>query len=164
MLGFCSEARQHVAPSSTDRLFSIRPRAPSDAAFIRALGTRAFGEYSTTAGNDAVSMANRSATLVAHRGEELLGFVIVEPKGGDAAHLSAIAVTEDARGEGIGRALLRAAGRLARARGATLLELTTADSNVAALELFLRSGFKRVRTTPKQYPRGQRMVDLERPL
>ena len=105
-------------------------------------------------------MARRAITLVAERGGQSTGFVVVEPGSFATAYISAIAVLEEARGEGIGRALVRAAEQLARAEGAVQMALTTADSNVAALALFLRSGFRRGSSGAGRYPRGQRTVRL----
>jgi ribosomal protein S18 acetylase RimI-like enzyme len=142
---------------------SIRRRIPADTTFIRTLGKAAFGEYASGAGDGAMRMASRAATLVAIEAARRLGFAIIEPEG-TVAHLSAIAVIEEARGEGVGRALLRAAEQLARSEGADRLVLVTADSNVAALQLFLRNGFQRSPRQPKAYPRGQKAVVLEKKL
>jgi ribosomal protein S18 acetylase RimI-like enzyme len=142
---------------------SIRRRLPDDHTFIRDLGKVAFGEYASGAGDGAVRMASRAATLVAVEAARRLGFAIIEPKG-TVAHLSAIAVIEEARGEGVGRALLREAEQLARSEGADRVELVTADSNVAALQLFLQNGFQRSPRQPKAYPRGQKAVVLEKKL
>src|SRR5713226_5269419 len=43
---------------------SIRRRIPADTTFIRDLGKVAFGEYASGAGDGAVRMASRAATLV----------------------------------------------------------------------------------------------------
>lgn len=82
------------------------------------------------------------STLVAEQRGEAVGFVIVEREEGDRCSVAAIAVRPAERGQGIGERLMRAAERNARARGAKLLTLTTAQANVAALSLFLRLGFR----------------------
>jgi ribosomal protein S18 acetylase RimI-like enzyme len=64
-------------------------------------------------------------------------------------------VVESQRGRGVGRALLDAAERAAADAGARALELVTAEANLAALELFLKSDYRIVRTLPSFYPRGQ---------
>jgi ribosomal protein S18 acetylase RimI-like enzyme len=167
-----SEPPRAVTP--TPNRFSIRRGLPADAAFVRELGAAAFGEYAIMrpgAGDDAVRIVSRSVTLVAqdsrgsaHPAGDLLGFVVIEPNQADTSHLSAIAVLEEARGRGVGRALLRAAEKLARAAGAARIELVTADSNLAALQLFLRNGFRRTPRRTRAYPRGQRTVLLEKSL
>lgn len=154
-------------PTSTARpkgALTVRRGSATDATFIRELGGEAFGEYSSTAGGDALSMASRASTLVVEHDGRRAGLVIVEPSENGEAHLAAIAVVEAFRGQGIGRALLRAAEGLARQHAARTLSLTTAESNLAALELFLRSGFQRAAHGRGRYPRGQRMVRLEKRL
>ena len=79
-------------------------------------------------------------------------------------HLDAIAVTEEARGHGVGRALLAEIEAQASERGTRRLALVTADSNLAALGLFLREGFTIVQRIPRHYPRGQDAVILRKRL
>lgn len=142
---------------------SIRRATDGDAAFIQALAAEAFAEYSPNAARQTAAMASRAHTLVVSDGGEPAGFVVVEI-GGGSAHVSAIAVTTEARGRGIGRTLLLAAEALARRSGAAVIALATADSNLAALELFLRSGFRRRRRQGRYYARGQTAVELEKAL
>jgi ribosomal-protein-alanine N-acetyltransferase len=148
---------------TTLKSLSIRGATAEDAAFIRDLGGEAFGEYSPNAARDTASMAARAHTLIATVGSEHTGFVVVEI-GAGTAHLSAIAVKTEARGTGIGRRLVVAAEALARARGASVIGLATADSNLAALELFLRCGFRRRRRHGRYYARGQAAVELVKQL
>jgi ribosomal protein S18 acetylase RimI-like enzyme len=108
-------------------------------------------------------MASRAHTLVATDDGEPAGFVVVEI-GGGSAHVSAIAVTTESRGRGIGRRLLLAAESLARRSGTAVIALATADSNLAALELFLRAGYRRRRRHGRYYARGQAAVELEKAL
>jgi len=49
-------------------------------------------------------------------------------------------VTEQARGHGVGRALIEASAEVARERGAAYLEWATAPSNVTAQRLYDRTG------------------------
>jgi ribosomal protein S18 acetylase RimI-like enzyme len=134
---------------------------PSDEPFISELGRSAFAEYSFRAGPGSVAMARRGRTLVACERDAPVGFAVVELPG-SAAHLSAITVDESARGRGVARSLLLAAESAARSAGARALALVTAESNVAALELFLRNGFERVGRVARYYQRGQDAVRLEK--
>lgn len=142
----------------------IRSRLPADDEFIYELGRAAFGEYGKDPGRSTYAMATRGVTLVAERSARPVGFVVIEPPNNGVAYLSAIAVVEQARGRGVGRALLRAAEKLCASRGARRIELMTADSNLAALDLFLRSGFRRSARNPQKYARGQRALLLEKRL
>lgn len=146
---------------SSAAAFRTRRRTDEDDAFIVELGRRVFGEYDRNAATTTASLARRGRTVVVCNEVEPVGFVILEPPSGGAVYLSAIAVVEVARGKGAGRALLRAAESLAKADGASRLELTTADSNVAALELFLRNGFVRTAGVG-DYGRGQPALRLRK--
>lgn len=142
---------------------SIRVSEPSDEAFIRELGRAAFTEYSSEAEQDTAHMARAGPTLIAVREEQRLGLAVLQIEGA-SAHLAAIAVVETARGLGVGAALLQAVERLAHERGVRRLTLTTADSNLAALDLFLKRGFRREARGAGRYARGQRTIDLAKRL
>jgi ribosomal protein S18 acetylase RimI-like enzyme len=136
----------------------------ADEESVAELGRAAFSEYAREPGAGVLAMARRGRTVVAIEGDLLVGFAVVELSGPRQAHLAAISVAEDARGRGVAHALLRAAERIARSEGAPSLGLVTADSNLAALELFLQSGFQRVAKLPRYYQRGQNAVRLEKVL
>jgi len=138
----------------------IRPRVSSDDAFILDVSGEAFREYSLGAQRGILHMAAAGRTLVAADGDRLLGFAIVEFSSDRSAHLTAISVAERERGRGIGKKLLAAVERLARAQGTKTLELATADSNLAALELFLGYGFRKKERLREYYARGQDAVRL----
>lgn len=142
----------------------VRSMRPSDQHFVTDLGRAAFAEYSREPSAGLLAMARRGRTLVASQGGELVGFAIVEMPAPEKAHLAAISVSEGARGRGVARALVRGAERLARQAGARSLGLVTADSNLAALELFLRCGFERVGRLTRYYQRGQNSVRMEKNL
>jgi ribosomal protein S18 acetylase RimI-like enzyme len=137
-----------VAVSS---VLKIRRQRGSDAAFIRGLAARAFAEYDLDAGSAVSHLTRSGTTWVACRGHEPLGFAVSHRLGRGAADICAIAVAEQARGTGIGRALLRHVERALRNEGIAQLSLHTAQANVAALELFLKHGFKVERRLPRFY-------------
>jgi len=103
-------------------------------------------------------------TLVAERRGKPAGFAVLRMDARGEGHLDAIAVTEEARGHGVGRALLREIELEASDRAGRGLTLVTADSNLAALGLFLREGFSIVRRISRHYPRGQDAVMLSKRL
>ena len=135
---------------------SVRPVRNGDREFIRELSAEVFSEYTPRAGVRALPMTERrgSMTLVAEWRGERAGFAVLVLDR-TRASLDAIAVTDAARGHGVGRRLLAAVEQLARENGAHSIELVTADANVAGLDLFLRAGFERVRRLRRYYPRGQ---------
>lgn len=102
-------------------------------------------------------------TLVAEQRGEAVGFVVLEREGDRTFAISAIAVRTSHRGQGVGEQLMREAEHEARARGAKLLTLTTAQANVAALSLFLRLGF-RIRGRRPRYYGAQPACELHKAL
>ena len=76
-------------------------------------------------------------------GPEVLGYV-VSWHVLDEGEVANVAVTPEARGRGIGAALLVAALEDARQRGTRAVFLEVRESNVAARSLYERHGFERV--------------------
>jgi ribosomal protein S18 acetylase RimI-like enzyme len=152
---------------------TIRPYEPRDDDFIAALALEAFDEYTPRAVLHTLSMVRRCTTLVAlqelrgrapavgaaarsgPRRVARVGFAAIAEQGEGTLLLNAIAVVRGERGRGIGQRLMTAFEELGRERGARRLELCTADYNLAALDLFYRSGFQRVARRPRFYGRGQ---------
>ncbi|MFE0645507.1 GNAT family N-acetyltransferase [Streptomyces sp. NPDC058877] len=84
--------------------------------------------------------------LVAVRGEGVVGFVRVVPPTPLAANshvrqIQGLAVAEAARGQGVGRELLRAAMDRARAQGAVRMTLRVLGHNGPARALYASEGF-----------------------
>jgi ribosomal protein S18 acetylase RimI-like enzyme len=144
----------------------IRRFKPSDESFIIALSVEAFSEFSERAGARAMSLAHGRGvvTLVAERRAKPVGFAVLRMDARGEGHLDAIAVADAARGHGVGRALLREIELETLERAGRMLSLVTADSNLAALGLFLRAGFTIVQRIPRHYPRGQDAVMLSKRL
>jgi ribosomal protein S18 acetylase RimI-like enzyme len=81
---------------------------------------------------------------------------------GPSAHsyLEELYVIRSLRGRGIGRALLEAAVNMARAEGATFMELGTSETDTAARALYESAGF----TNREGSPDGPMMLFYEREL
>jgi ribosomal protein S18 acetylase RimI-like enzyme len=144
---------------------SVRRFTPEDTAFVAALSERAFAEYGKDPARYTLSVIDRpdTRTWLAVEADGPVGLVVLEQHGSHAAIL-AVAVTERARGRGIGERLMQTAERHARAQGARQLTLCTADANLAALDLFLRRGFRIVRRRLGFYSRRQDACELEKRL
>jgi ribosomal protein S18 acetylase RimI-like enzyme len=104
------------------------------------------------------------AHLVAEADGTVLGYVRVQPVTPlrENAHVSGIAgfaVVPDARGRGVGSALLAAAERHARDGGARKLSLRVLSTNDAALRLYERCGFRREGTLRDEFLIEGRYVD-----
>jgi ribosomal protein S18 acetylase RimI-like enzyme len=133
---------------------TVRPRTPADDEFIVALARPSFGRYSQAPGRSVAGMirARTARTLVAEAGGRLVGFAIVsfeelrQPFGPWAhpvvASLDAIAVHEQAQGNGVGAALLAECEQVARSQQAVTFTLRTAVTNARAQALFRRAGFQ----------------------
>jgi ribosomal-protein-alanine N-acetyltransferase len=89
--------------------------------------------------------------------DRMLGY-FVAMKGVDEVHLLNITVAPDVRGRGFGVMLLDALALWSRRQGAQWLWLEVRQSNVAAIRIYERYGFRRVGLRKDYYPaaRGQR--------
>jgi len=152
-----------LSPSS--RGIVVRRSNATDLAFVRKLSELAFGEYAAGSGAHVLDLIQRPGvkSWVACEHDEPVGFVLLGRDQGQWS-IPAIAVSARARGRGVGGELLVVAEREARARGASLLWLVTADSNLSALDLFLRHGFRIVARRRKFYERGQDACRMEKAL
>jgi ribosomal protein S18 acetylase RimI-like enzyme len=144
---------------------SLRPYTADDAPFVAELSDKSFAEYGARPSRYTLSVIQRATTrtwLAVEAGAPL-GMVVLELAGSRAA-LLAVAVAERARGRGVGGLLMQGAERYARTNGVEELTLFTADSNLAALDLFLRRGFRIVRRKPGFYSRHQDACELRKAL
>ena len=143
----------------------VRDTRPGDRAVIEAVTLAAYGEYAEPMRELwSVYRANIVATLadpepaeqiVAEQdgvviGTALLypaGHVIITPDGGQIAlrwpEIRLVAVAPDARGRGVGAALVHECLRRARLAGAETVTLHTTDLMRAAMRLYERLGFVR---------------------
>ncbi|MCB9752823.1 MAG: ribosomal protein S18-alanine N-acetyltransferase [Myxococcales bacterium] len=87
---------------------------------------------------------------IAARGGGVLGYTCVWEQPPEA-HLLKIAVAPEARGGGVGGALLRRALHQARVSGCEQVQLEVARANASALRLYQRAGFTVVGTRPGYY-------------
>lgn len=144
---------------------SVRSYTPDDAPFVAQLSDRSFAEYGARPSRYTLSVIQRptTRTWLACEADAPLGMIVLE-LGGTTAAVLALAVSERQRGRGVGGVLMQAAERYVRARGVQRLTLFTADSNLAALDLFLRRGFRIVRRKPGFYSRRQDACEMTKDL
>ncbi|MFO8004503.1 peptidase C39 family protein, partial [Thioalkalivibrio sp.] len=106
-------------------------------------------------------------TLVApdHGGSDLLGYVmLLFSRGTSLARLYSIAVSEMARGMGLGRELVRAAEEVARKNGCADLRLEVRRDNSASLALFRGMGFREFGTIEDYYEDHMGALRLQKSL
>jgi ribosomal-protein-alanine N-acetyltransferase len=140
----------------TSVLFHIRPATEADLDALVALERRAF----TT---DHLSLrqyrhhlhSSTAIVLAAVDGSGLLGKAVVFLRAhSDIARLYSIAVADEARGRGLGEALLEAAEDAARARNCQRMRLEVRQDNSAAIRLYERHGYRRFGARQSYYEDG----------
>jgi ribosomal-protein-alanine N-acetyltransferase len=90
------------------------------------------------------------AGFIAETEGQLLGFSVGKLVT-EIGELESIAVASEARGQGIGQALLQAVADWAQTTGAVRIELEVRASNVRAIKFYERSGFYRESLRPAYY-------------
>jgi len=96
--------------------------------------------------------------LVATRDGAVVGYVVgdVTPNfGRDIGHVKDLAVAESARGDGIGRSLLRQSLATLAVDGAEVVKLEVRESNDPARTLYRDAGFDVARRVPRYYRDGE---------
>src|SRR4051812_31329682 len=101
-----------------ERDLVVRRAGPSDDAFIGRLSRLAFSPFDPDAEAHTRRLTHQPGVeiRIAVRGDDRLGFVVVE-LGRGTAWIQAIAVVAEERGRGVGALLMRSAERVARAAG-----------------------------------------------
>jgi putative acetyltransferase len=89
----------------------------------------------------AALLADNVRFLVARRDGKALGCMALVRTGPDKGELKRCFVTEQARGQGAGLAMLLAAEAAARAQGMRVIQLETGNRNIAALRLYHGCGY-----------------------
>jgi ribosomal protein S18 acetylase RimI-like enzyme len=74
-------------------------------------------------------------------GGQLVGAVLLVPEGPDAVEIKNIALAEEHRRRGLGRAAIEAVAELASRTGAARLLVGTADTSVGTIAFYRRVGF-----------------------
>jgi GNAT superfamily N-acetyltransferase len=134
----------------------VRDARPSDAEGIALLLTElGYPVSAQRLGRRLQVLAGERATrvFVAEAGDELCGVAAIHSmhmleRDDPTCRLTALIVAPEARGRGVGRALLARAEREARGRGCVQLEVTTAEHRAGAHEFYQRMGFEE---RPKRY-------------
>jgi ribosomal protein S18 acetylase RimI-like enzyme len=160
----------------------IRDAREEEQGAIRDLTLRVYGEYAaimTPAAWAGLEQAVRGALaseeareqIVAERGGAFVGSVLLFPPATDAYHglvphatwpeVRLLAVAPEARGQGVGRALMNECVRRARHAGAAELGLHTSKSMQVAIGMYERMGFVRAPEFDFQ-PEGAELVQAFR--
>jgi ribosomal protein S18 acetylase RimI-like enzyme len=139
----------------------IRAANETDSDFVSGMASTLL-EFGSPAWDDAARLApgfrdvlaaavraqdERSTVLIAQRADGTrLGFISLKVSqgvaGGERGHVADLAVVDEARRTGVGRALMRAGEAWAQERGFRMLSLDVWATNERALEFYRRLGFE----------------------
>jgi putative acetyltransferase len=89
----------------------------------------------------AALLADNVRFFVARRDGRALGCMALVRTGPDKAELKRCFVTQEARGQGVGFALLQASEAAAREQNMRVIQLETGNRNIAALRLYRGCGY-----------------------
>jgi ribosomal-protein-alanine N-acetyltransferase len=129
----------HVAGGMT-----IQPAALGDLDAIEALEAAAFtGDRLSRRSLRAFVRAAHRPLIVARFGERVAGYALISiRRGSRAARIYSIAADPAQQRRGVGRALLQACERYARAHGCETLRLEVRYDNPGAIALYEKMGFR----------------------
>lgn len=131
---------------------TLRAIGTADAALLSALHAQSMADaWSIESFAGLLEMEN-SFGLCAASGDIPTGFVLARTVQ-DEAEVIALAVTAPSRRRGVGRTLLEAAMRAAKARGAQRLFLEVSEANAPAIALYRAAGFVAVGRRKAYYAR-----------
>jgi ribosomal-protein-alanine acetyltransferase len=100
--------------------------------------------------------ATTAAVFVAENDACIVGSAVVFfRRGSDSARLYSVAVSDRARGQGIGDILVEAAERAARRRGCRHVFLEVRHGNAGAIRLYERRGYRRIAAIAEFYEDGE---------
>lgn len=150
-------------PAST----RVRRAASSDLDDLVALEQRSFSSDQLSRAQYRRHLDSDSALVMvastSHR--HFLGSaVLFFRKRSGVARLYSLATRPEARGRGVGTALLEAVADAARRRGCRALRLEVRTDNAAAIGLYERAGFKRIGRYERYYQDGADAWRYEKPL
>jgi ribosomal-protein-alanine acetyltransferase len=145
---------------------ALRLARPSDIDRLLALENAAFsGDRIGRASFRRFLAGGTAQLIVAERRGGVAGYALVLfRRGSDKARLYSVAVAPDARGAGVGVALLTAAERAAGARGCASLRLEVREDNAPAIALYRRYGFRPFARVPGYYEDGAAALRFEKDL
>jgi len=145
---------------------SIRPARSGDLEAILALELVVFSADRLSRRSLRAFIAHPQRPLMVAIAEgRLAGYaLVVLRKGSQTARLYSIAVDRKLARRGVGRALMAASERYARARGRDRLSLEVRADNAAAIALYRGLGFREFGHYDDYYADGARALRFEKPL
>ncbi len=145
---------------------TVRAASPDDLDAIQALEVAAFpGDRLSRRSLRGFLRAAHRPLFVAKFGERLAGYALVAlRKGGKSARLYSLAVDPAHGRRGVGRALLQACERYARARDRSALRLEVRYDNASAIALYEKMGYRQFGQYEGYYADGAAALRFEKRL
>ena len=131
-------------------VIELRPMAEADLPAVMAIETGIY-LFPWTQGNFRDSLAAGYSCWITARDGESIGYAVLM-HASDETHLLNLSIAASCQGHGHGSMLLRQVCELAREQGARMLFLEVRPSNVGALRLYRRLGFRQVGLRREYYP------------
>ncbi len=139
-----------TTPNEALGAVKIRSAAPDDLAEIVRIERDTFSKpWAARSFHDLLGVRSAFVLVATRESSPVLGYAVAYVAA-DVGELANLAVAHEARGTGLGRALLKAVVRLAASRGAASLFLDVRASNVGALALYASANFAEI-TRRKEY-------------
>jgi len=144
----------------------IRPARASDVDALLAIENAAFQTDRLSRNSFRRLIGSPSAAvLVSEAGGRIAGYCIVLFRARSrAARLYSISTASDFAGQGLGRALIEAAERMAAERGKLSLRLEVRQDNERAVAIYRRAGFRPAGSKPDYYQDGMTALRMEKPV
>jgi ribosomal-protein-alanine N-acetyltransferase len=131
-------------------VFELRPMAEADLPAVMAIENAIYA-FPWTSGNFRDALAAGYQCRTYRRDGETIGYAVLM-HASDEAHLLNLSIAADFQRQGYGSLLLLRVCELAREHGARRLFLEVRPSNVAALRLYERNGFRQIGRRREYYP------------
>lgn len=145
---------------------NIRPASMDDLDGLLEIEVSCFGsERFDSKMLTSIMLDERNETFVAEEGHVIIGSAMVHHDPGlGRSRILSIAILPSERERGKGRALLEHLEEMARSKGSKIMELEVRIVNVAAIGLYLSSGYRPEGIIPNYFGRGEDALYMERSL
>ncbi|MDE3176098.1 MAG: ribosomal protein S18-alanine N-acetyltransferase [Pseudomonadota bacterium] len=153
-------------PSASASDFAVRPGTETDLDAIYALECAAFvGDRLSRRALRRFLRASHRPLLTARSGGRVIGYILVSLRAhSPSARIYSLAVQRDSGRRGVGRELLIAAERYARAHGRSRLRLEVRYDNAPAIALYEKLGYRCFGRHPDYYDDGAEALRFEKAL
>jgi ribosomal-protein-alanine N-acetyltransferase len=144
----------------------VRPATPADLPAIEAIESAVFEiDRLSRRSLRYFLAANTAMMLVLAFNDHVAGYsIIARRKGSSRARLYSIALDPTEHGRGLGRFLLGASERAAKAHGASFMRLEVRTDNASAIALYEKNGYRRFGRIEDYYEDGGAALRFEKAL